>query len=89
MRCRKQDCPGEYEHRLITRTEMHDGQPVVIENVPAKACPICGETFFSLETAEGLEDLRDDLEQGRAQPAGTAKVYRFGESTSQQVVASG
>ncbi len=79
MKCRKANCSGAYEHRLISRAEVHGGETVVIENVPAKVCPICGETFFSLEAAEALEALRDELEQGQARPTGTANIYHLKE----------
>ncbi len=36
---------------------------VIIENVPCKTCPQCGETYFSASVMEKIDDILDRVEQ--------------------------
>lgn len=56
--CRIEGCPGEYEDRHITIIERHDGEPVLVGNVPAQVCSFCGDRLLSWETVGRLEELR-------------------------------
>ena len=42
MQCIVQGCPGEMEERRIVHTFVPEGKPIVIEDLPALVCPICG-----------------------------------------------
>lgn len=80
MRCRTDDCEGEYEHRTITRSERHGGQVVVFDEVEVEVCTVCGDIVYPPETAERLESLRDAVAAGTAHPSGSAPVYRLSAS---------
>lgn len=53
----------------------HNGQTIIIENVPASVCPVCGDTLLSLDTVEAIEKLL--LSPG--EPDHTAPVYEMPE----------
>jgi YgiT-type zinc finger domain-containing protein len=67
-------CKGKYEKKLIVLSFQRDGKSVVIENVPAQVCDICGDTLLSESTVRELEILLDN------KPQGTAPLYKFPES---------
>jgi YgiT-type zinc finger domain-containing protein len=71
--CSITGCPGHYERREITRTLRKEGQLVVIENVPAEVCDICGDTILAPDTVRALEAM---LEQNEA-PSASAPVYEY------------
>lgn len=77
MECRTPSCDGAYERRTITRSERHDGQVVVFEEVEVEVCSVCGDVVYPPETAERLETLRDAVTAGTAHPSGSAPVYRL------------
>lgn len=60
MKCTLQDCPGEYENLETTHVVTHRGQTVVIENVPAEICDVCGDVLFTQDTARHIERLLND-----------------------------
>ena len=49
-------CHGETVSKNITYTQWYKGKLVVIENVPAEVCPICGEEYFSSEVAGRIQE---------------------------------
>lgn len=53
MRC--QICDGQYEDRLITRAYRRDGRVVVVDDVPAEVCNLCGDTLLKPETVERIQ----------------------------------
>lgn len=57
MRCHNQGCPGEYERQLVTRAFEPRGQVVVVAQIPADVCSVCGDTLFSWDTSQRLEAL--------------------------------
>jgi YgiT-type zinc finger domain-containing protein len=73
MRCTIQGCPGEYEQRLIVHTVRHERQVVVIDNVPAEVCSVCGDVLLQPETVRRIEKIL----QTRAQPARTVPLYDY------------
>lgn len=73
MKCTIKGCPGKYEQRNIVHTLNHHGAVIVIENVPAETCSLCGDVLLSPETVEHIEGL---LKQ-RPQSKKTAPVYEF------------
>ncbi len=54
-------CPichiGSMRKRQVTYTQMHEGQLVVIQRVPALVCDFCGEKWFDTKTVDGLQQL--------------------------------
>ena len=73
MKCSVEGCHGEYEERLVVHTVRHNGQPVVIDHVPAEVCTVCGDVLFAPDTVRAIEAI---LEAGE-QPAGTVPLYEF------------
>ena len=57
MKCTIAGCPGEYESRLVIQTLRPNGHTMVIEDVPADVCNVCGDTLFSPETVQSLEQV--------------------------------
>jgi len=60
MECIVQGCPGEMEERRIVHTFVRDGKPIVVEDLPAWVCPVCGYTVLDLEVLDGLFALDMD-----------------------------
>ena len=52
-----QECPGQPRPEAITRVFRRTGSPVevIVENIPAEVCPMCGRAFFSRGVAHGID----------------------------------
>ncbi|MDP2950271.1 MAG: type II toxin-antitoxin system MqsA family antitoxin [Chloroflexota bacterium] len=55
MKC--QLCQGQYQERLVTRTYRRDGKIVVVDDVPAEVCNLCGDILLRPETVELIQDM--------------------------------
>ena len=73
MKCTVQGCPGEMEPRKIVHTFVRKGKPIVVEDLPAYVCPICGYTVLDLEVLDTLFALDPET----ATPVGQAPVFRL------------
>ena len=73
MNCTIQGCPGNYEDRRILHTVRHHGRVVVIDQVPAEVCDVCGDVLLRPETVNHLEQLI----QAVGEPTRTAPVYQY------------
>ena len=73
MRCTIVGCGGECEDRLVTHTVRHLGEIIVIDNVPAEVCGLCGEALLSPDTVRRIEALLDN----RSAPKRTVPLYEF------------
>ena len=73
MKCSIQKCPGEYEPRKIAQTLRHQGQVIVIDQVPAEVCSVCGDVLLPPETVRHIEEL---LECGKP-PEKSAPLYEY------------
>lgn len=73
MMCSNVGCPGAYEPKAILHTIRHRGEVVVIDQVPAEVCNVCGDVLFSPETVRRIEGI---LEL-RGQAQGAAPIYEF------------
>lgn len=73
MKCIVQGCPGEMEQRRIVHTFVRDGNPIVVEDLPAWVCPVCGYTVLDLHVLDALFALDPDTET----PVGQAPVFRL------------
>jgi YgiT-type zinc finger domain-containing protein len=73
MKCSLSECPGEYEDRKILHTVRHQGQVVVIDNVPAEVCSVCGDVLLKPETVRRLEQLL----KNPSRPSTTVPLYEY------------
>ena len=73
MKCIVQGCPGEMESRRIVHTFVRDGKPIVVEDLPAWVCSVCGYTVLDLVVLDTLLALDPDT----ATPVGQAPVFRL------------
>ena len=55
-RC-QQGCPGQPHLDSITRVFRRTGSPVevILENIPAEVCRVCGQAFLSKQVAQGID----------------------------------
>jgi YgiT-type zinc finger domain-containing protein len=61
------------ESRRIVHTFVHNGKPIVVEDLPAWVCPVCGYTVLDLAVLDTLFALDPDT----ATPVGQAPVFRL------------
>jgi len=55
------NCPeGEYEASTTTRTLEQGDTILVVREVPALVCDLCGETAFSPAVSKRLEELLEE-----------------------------
>ena len=73
MKCVIQGCPGEMEERRIIHTFVRDGRPLVVEDLPALVCPVCGYTVLDLRMLDTLFALDPETETA----VGQAPVFRL------------
>lgn len=78
MKCSIQGCPGEYEQRKVVHVMHQNEQLMVIDQVPAEVCSICGDMLFTPATIRQLEILRHTA----AAPNRTVPLYDFTETRS-------
>lgn len=71
-------CRSSLIEQDVTYTVEADGHLVIIEHVPAKVCPQCGERLFSPDTVERLQQLA----WGRKKPQRVVQTPVFDFSTS-------
>ena len=57
MKCTTQGCPGEYEARRVVHTVKHHGDVIVIDQVPADVCTVCGDVLLAPGTIRRIEAL--------------------------------
>ena len=71
--CSIQGCPGGYEQRQVVHTVRHKGEIVVVQDVPAEVCSVCGDVLFTPETVQHLQRIVRD----RSQPVSQAPVFQY------------
>jgi len=66
----------EAHEELVSEVFQIDGQPVLVERIPATVCTRCGEAVFSRETTERIRRMV----HGEAQPLKSVQmnVFAFG-----------
>ncbi len=54
--CRRRDCTGKTKAGFVTQVFECRGSPVqvIIKNIPATVCPVCGDVTISMETLKGI-----------------------------------
>ena len=73
MRCGNEECPGEYEERMLPHTARHQGQVIVIDHVPTEVCSECGDVLLKPETIRRLEELS----KTPTRPSNTVPHYEY------------
>lgn len=73
MKCTMLGCSGEYEDRKIVQIARPAGLLMVIENVPAEVCSVCGDVLLRPEAIRRIEAIL--REPGN--PDRTALVYEY------------
>ena len=66
-------CEGHYRDKNIVLAFRREGRSVVVEDVPARVCDVCGDTLLTEGTIHEVDEL---LEQ---QAHGAAPLYRLRE----------
>jgi YgiT-type zinc finger domain-containing protein len=54
-----QGCTGQLRPDSVTRVFRRTGSQVevILENIPAEVCSVCGRAFFSREVARGIDQV--------------------------------
>ena len=73
MKCTVAGCSGEYEERLITQIFTRGEQAIVVEDIPAKVCDVCGDTLLAPEVVEQLLNI----DVTRKEPVKFAPVFKY------------
>ncbi len=73
MKCSLEGCPGDYKKKEILHTVRYQGQVVVIDNIPAEVCTICGDVLLKPETVQYIEELLETS----SQPAEMVPLYEY------------
>ena len=73
MKCVVQGCPGEMEQRRIVHTFVRDRKPILVEDLPAMVCPVCGYTTLDLRVLDRLYALDPEHDT----PVRQAPVFRL------------
>jgi YgiT-type zinc finger domain-containing protein len=73
MKCSIVGCPGEYDERYIVHTVRQRGALMVIDDVPAEVCSVCGDVLLTPATVRRIESLMQSVKT----PARTAPVYEY------------
>ncbi|MBU1661767.1 MAG: YgiT-type zinc finger protein [Chloroflexi bacterium] len=72
MKCNIMGCPGEYEERKIAHTICYHGEVLIIDNVPAEVCVVCGDVLLKPNTVREIEVLLQT-----AHPVRTVPLYEY------------
>ncbi len=73
MKCTVEGCLGEYEERRIIHTVRYKGRIIVIDQVPAEVCSVCGDVLLKPETVEHIEQLLKSLRE----PVTMVPLYEY------------
>jgi len=78
MKCVVQGCPGEMEQRRIVHTFVRNGKPMLVEDLLALVCPVCGYTVLDLQVLDRLFALDPENET----PVRQAPVFRLSPASA-------
>ena len=73
MKCSLEGCAGDYKKTEILHTVRYQGRVVVIDNIPAEVCTICGDVLLEPETVQYIEELLETS----SQPAEMVPLYEY------------
>ncbi len=66
-----------YRDKLVVFSARRDGRLIVVEDVPALVCGMCGDQVFTEEVSRGIDRALE------GEPAYSSPIYRFpAEATS-------
>jgi YgiT-type zinc finger domain-containing protein len=71
--CYSQGCPGEYHEEQVVRAMRFQGRVIVVEDIPAEVCDLCGSTLFAPDVIQTL----DQLVRNPKEPSDTVPLYRY------------
>jgi len=72
-KCSIKGCPGHYEKKNITHVIKKDGEVIVLKNVPAEVCSVCGDTLLTIEVAKAIEKFLANP----GEPTSCAPIYEM------------
>lgn len=78
MKCRIETCPGDYQRKAILFRGKRNGRPVMIDEVPAQVCQVCGDTVLEPHVVRHIEALLRSHER----PAKQYPVFLFSQEGS-------
>ena len=73
MQCSIAGCPGQYEPKRIVHTVRRGEEVLVIDQVPAEVCPVCGDVLFNPETVRRIEEMLRTIKE----PTRTVPLYEY------------
>jgi len=73
MKCAVAGCSGEYKERLITQFFTRGGQAIVVEDIPAEVCDVCGDTLL----APGVVEQMVKIDVREKEPVKFAPVFKY------------
>lgn len=71
--CHNQGCPGEYQAESVLRAMRLRERIIVVDDVPALVCDLCGSTLFTPEVVQTL----DRLIRTPTPAQGSVPLYRY------------
>lgn len=77
MNCRM-DCPGTYEAKTILFRGKQNGKAVMIDEVPALVCQVCGDTVLEPDVMRHIEALLHSKEE----PVTQYPVFAFSQKAA-------
>lgn len=75
LHCNIKGCPGVYEQKPVTLTVRHRDELVVIDQVPAEVCNVCGDQLFAPETNRKIDQLLD--RRAETEPRKSVPLYDY------------
>jgi len=73
MKCAVAGCSGEYKERFITQFFTRGGQAIVVEDIPAEVCDVCGDTLL----APGVVEQMVKIDVREKEPVKFAPVFKY------------
>ena len=78
MKCTIKNCPGKFEEKNIVHTVKYKGEVVVIKNVPALVCQICGDVLIKPDTIKMIDRILNN----KSKPELQVPLYDYYSYTS-------
>mgnify|MGYP005863101515 CR=1 FL=1 len=57
MKCNIKGCPGEYEARLLAQAFTKEGTVIVLRDIPAEVCDVCGDTLLDASVSQVMDEV--------------------------------
>jgi YgiT-type zinc finger domain-containing protein len=72
-RCYTKGCSGEYQDELVLRAMRFRDRVIVVDDIPAEVCDLCGSTLFTPDVIQKLDQLVRDPQE----PSDTVPLYHY------------